>query len=325
METATIGFTKSLVPTFQASGSRFFQWTLLSTRSVETLRPVRTSIWFVASHEKAISAFVSRDLPAKHGPQLAIYVWKAVVSHLGPCVWQQLLGDWWADPCVSSCSLLLAASSCSTIYTWRRWLSFVVAARWWSTRLHLSALTTRRSGESLFMLWQAWRYPMPNRFSSSNGDMVRQESNLPLSEAWILAPVLLQFSTSRLFRGWSDRRFSWWDSTSQIASGHRRPKEYPAGLCSALVHASLDGLRTRTRSEGWHERFSSQLGERELEWIQDMENAGLHHFASTFLPDYQPTAADSWIWVCTVFSLPFNRMTARDSYLMTAEWKKIWL
>ena len=69
-------------------------------------------------------------------------------------------------------------------------------------------------------------------------------------------------------------------------------KEYPAGLCSALVHASLDGLRTRTRSEGWHERFSSQLGERELEWIQDMENAGLHHFASTFLPDYQPTAAD---------------------------------
>ena len=57
------------------------------------------------------------------------FVWKAVVSHLGPCVWPQLLGDWWADPCASSCSLLLEASSCSTIYTWRRWLSFVVAAR----------------------------------------------------------------------------------------------------------------------------------------------------------------------------------------------------
>ena len=224
MGTAIIGFTRSLVPTFQASRSRFSQWTLLSMRSVETSLPVRTSIWSVASHEKAISAFVSRDLPARLGPQLATYVWKAVVSHLGPCVWQQLLGDWQADPCESSCSLLWEASSCSIICTWRRWLSFVVAARWWSTRLHPSALTTRRSGESLFMLWQAWRYPMPNRFSSSNGDMVRQESNLPPSEAWILAPVWLQFSTSRLFRGWSDRRFSWWDSTSQIASGHRRPR-----------------------------------------------------------------------------------------------------
>ena len=65
-------------------------------------------------------------------------------------------------------------------------------------------------------------------------------------------------------------------------------KEYPAGLCSALVHASFDGLRTRARSEGWQERFSSQLGERELEWIRAMEDAGHHCFASTFLPDYQP-------------------------------------
>ena len=65
-------------------------------------------------------------------------------------------------------------------------------------------------------------------------------------------------------------------------------KEYPAGLCSALIHASLDGLRTRSRSEGCRECFSSQLEERELTWIRTMEDAGHRRFASTFLPDYQP-------------------------------------
>eukprot|EP00434_Breviolum_minutum_P006177 symbB.v1.2.005445.t2/scaffold318.1/size313828/8 len=65
-------------------------------------------------------------------------------------------------------------------------------------------------------------------------------------------------------------------------------KEYPAGLCSALIHASLDGLRSRARSEGYRECFSSQLGEREVAWIRAMEDAGHHCFASAFLPDYQP-------------------------------------
>lgn len=59
-------------------------------------------------------------------------------------------------------------------------------------------------------------------------------------------------------------------------------KEYPAGLCSALIHASLDGLRTRARFEGYRECFSSQLEERELAWIRTMEQAGFCQFASTF-------------------------------------------
>ena len=65
-------------------------------------------------------------------------------------------------------------------------------------------------------------------------------------------------------------------------------KEYPSGLCLALVRASLDGLQRRIKVEGCCERNFDQLSLPEQEWVATMESAGLHVFAPTFLPDYQP-------------------------------------
>ena len=321
-ETAIIGCISFLVHTFQASKSRSSRWTPLSTRNVETLPQARILIWFVASHEKATSAFVSQDLPARLGPQLATYAWKVTHSHLGPCVWPKLPGDWQEDPCVSFCNSRLEASSCSITYILKRWLSFVVAVRWWNILPHLSALTTRRSGESLFMQWRAWCYPMPDRSSSSNGDTVRPESNLPPLGAWILAPVWLQSSTSRLFLDWSDRRFSWWDSTSQIAFGHRQQRNIqlafvPRWFMRLLMgFAPEPGLKDGMNVFHLSSKSEKQSGSR---WWRMLVSITL---LPRFCPIISLTWADFWIWVCTVSSLPFNCMTARDSYLMTVEWMK---
>ena len=65
-------------------------------------------------------------------------------------------------------------------------------------------------------------------------------------------------------------------------------KEYPSGLCLALVRASLDGLQRRIRVDGHCEKHFDQLTSHEREWIATMESAGHQVFATTFLPDYQP-------------------------------------
>ena len=67
-------------------------------------------------------------------------------------------------------------------------------------------------------------------------------------------------------------------------------KEYPSGLCKALLLTGLTGLQSR-RSEGFQEAQFSQLGERERKWLHDMSVLGACVDAqSTFLPDYQPAS-----------------------------------
>ena len=67
-------------------------------------------------------------------------------------------------------------------------------------------------------------------------------------------------------------------------------KEYPSGLCLALVRASLDGLQRRIRADGHCGKNFDQLTPHEREWVATMESAGHHVFATTFLPDYQPNS-----------------------------------
>ena len=67
-----------------------------------------------------------------------------------------------------------------------------------------------------------------------------------------------------------------------------RAKEYPPGLCKALVTTSLSSLRKRVAEEGWSVLQSSSLGEQELNWLLAVVAAGAHCSATNFLPDYQP-------------------------------------
>ena len=67
-----------------------------------------------------------------------------------------------------------------------------------------------------------------------------------------------------------------------------RAKEYPSGLCKALVISSLNGLRQRVAAEGWKVIPSSSLGEQEHVWLRDVVEAGNHCSTTSFLPDYQP-------------------------------------
>ena len=75
-------------------------------------------------------------------------------------------------------------------------------------------------------------------------------------------------------------------STGQFKTA--KAKEYPAGFCKALVSTSLSSLRQRVAAEGWNVIPSSQLGERELWWLESVANAGKRCSATNFLPDYQP-------------------------------------
>ena len=67
-------------------------------------------------------------------------------------------------------------------------------------------------------------------------------------------------------------------------------KEYPSGLCKALLLTGLTGLQSR-QSEGFREASFSQLEERDQMWLRDMGELGTRvHAQSTFLPDYQPAS-----------------------------------
>ena len=68
-----------------------------------------------------------------------------------------------------------------------------------------------------------------------------------------------------------------------------KAKEYPSGLCRALVVATLSGLRRRVADEGWKPIRHSLLGEREQTWLRDVTNCTSQAHATTFLPDYQPS------------------------------------
>lgn len=64
-------------------------------------------------------------------------------------------------------------------------------------------------------------------------------------------------------------------------------KEYPSGLCRALVVTLFEGLAYRRRTEGCVIRKVSQLGERAQEWLRLVGQRSQTNFAEHFLPDYQ--------------------------------------
>lgn len=65
-------------------------------------------------------------------------------------------------------------------------------------------------------------------------------------------------------------------------------KEYPSGLCRALVVTLLSGLATRRQTEGVALRSWSQLEERDKHWLGCVAYHSATSFSSSFLPDYQP-------------------------------------
>ena len=66
-------------------------------------------------------------------------------------------------------------------------------------------------------------------------------------------------------------------------------KEYPSGLCRALITTLFEGLAERRRTEGTAIRSVSQLGERETQWLRAVTQLSATVFAENFMPDYQPT------------------------------------
>ena len=67
-------------------------------------------------------------------------------------------------------------------------------------------------------------------------------------------------------------------------------KEYPEGLCRALLRTGFHGLCTR-KAEGFREVIFSQLKEREQDWLHLMSSLGSQlQEGMSFLPDYQPTS-----------------------------------
>ena len=66
-------------------------------------------------------------------------------------------------------------------------------------------------------------------------------------------------------------------------------KEYPTGLCRALVATMLEGLAQRRRRHGDSIQHVTQLGERERDWLCQVSLQSRVNFAAQFLPDYQPT------------------------------------
>jgi hypothetical protein len=65
-------------------------------------------------------------------------------------------------------------------------------------------------------------------------------------------------------------------------------KEYPSGLCRALVVTLLSGLATRRQTEGVALRSWAQLEERDKHWLGCVAYHSATSFSSSFLPDYQP-------------------------------------
>jgi hypothetical protein len=65
-------------------------------------------------------------------------------------------------------------------------------------------------------------------------------------------------------------------------------KEYPEGLCKALVTTLFQGLARRRRAEGLAVQPLSQLGERDIQWLTLVTHLSDTNFVSDFLPDYQP-------------------------------------
>ena len=66
-------------------------------------------------------------------------------------------------------------------------------------------------------------------------------------------------------------------------------KEYPSGLCRALVVTLLKGLADRQRREGVQIKELSLLGEHDSQWLQQVVECSSHCVATSFLPDYQPS------------------------------------
>ena len=65
-------------------------------------------------------------------------------------------------------------------------------------------------------------------------------------------------------------------------------KEYPAGLCEALVKSSFQSLRLRLKTAGSKDVQWQQLDPNARTWAQALAQQSAVSFSSTFLPDYQP-------------------------------------
>ena len=65
-------------------------------------------------------------------------------------------------------------------------------------------------------------------------------------------------------------------------------KEYPAGLCKAMIITLFNGLRTRIRQEGSRIHSFNDLRPEDGQWMLRVAEASGTVFASDFLPDYQP-------------------------------------
>ena len=65
-------------------------------------------------------------------------------------------------------------------------------------------------------------------------------------------------------------------------------KEYPEGLCKALVITLFHGLARRRHVEGLNVRPMSLLGEQDQTWLTLVSTLSATNFVSDFLPDYQP-------------------------------------
>lgn len=65
-------------------------------------------------------------------------------------------------------------------------------------------------------------------------------------------------------------------------------KEYPAGLCKAMIITLFTGLRTRIRQEGSRIHSFNDLRPEDGQWMLRVAEASGTVFASDFLPDYQP-------------------------------------
>eukprot|EP00435_Cladocopium_sp_Y103_P057853 s641_g20.t1 len=65
-------------------------------------------------------------------------------------------------------------------------------------------------------------------------------------------------------------------------------KEYPSGLCSAMIHASFLSLKDRIAAEGVRCIEWENLDAGARSWVLALHSKGNSHFSEGFLPDYQP-------------------------------------
>lgn len=65
-------------------------------------------------------------------------------------------------------------------------------------------------------------------------------------------------------------------------------KEYPAGLCEALVRSSFQSLRVRLRAAGAREVQWQDFDVSARTWAQALAHQTAVSFSASFLPDYQP-------------------------------------